>query len=252
LGTPAFLARIKQQDEPRLAVFNAEGTLWPIDIADELVLWMVGTERIRVQSARWAEYRRVLLSNPSTAARYRMTFFAGLKGIDLKRHIATFWNNHLRLDWYEEPVDVLRHLASEGFNVWLVTSGPAEPLLPIRDLLPVSCVVGNDFAVDQNGVLTGGHVGINCVGLGKARKVQTLWSGPVQFAAGSQLHDEPLLRLARDVAWAVYPHPALAAIARAAGWEVLPVPGNKPPGLTRRWLTLEEELEIRGLDLDRR
>ncbi len=243
---PAFLNRIRLQDEPRLAVFNAEGTLWSVDIADELVLWMIGTGRIRVTSSRWAEYRQVSLSNPTTAARYRLTFFAGLKGVELKRHIHTFWSKHLRFEWFDEPVAVLRHLASLKFNIWLVTSGPAEPMLPIRDYLPVSCVVGNDFAVDQNGVLTGGHVGINCVGLGKARKVRTLWDGPIQFVAASSLHDEALLRLARDVSWAVYPHPALAAIARASRWEILPFPGSRQAVPNNVWLSLEEELEVRG------
>lgn len=104
-----------------------------------------------------------------------------------------------------------------------------------------------DFEVDDHGILTGRHAGISCAGEGKATKVQSLWSGPIQFAAGNARLDEAMLRLARDVAWAVHPHPDLERIARAEGWEIKPSP--RPPYGTAGWATLEQELAERGLAL---
>jgi phosphoserine phosphatase len=244
MALPSFFDRIPLQDEPRLALWDADGTLWENDIADDCTIWMIGTGRIKT-GHQWAEYKRIYAEDAPAGCRYLLTFFAGLSLEQLTAHVNSYWREFMKLDYIEEPVEGLHYLAARGFETWVVTGSPTDFLFPLCDRLPVQKIVGMDFEVDGDGILTGRHAGISCAGPGKAEKVVSLWPHPIQFAAGNALLDEAMLRLARDVAWAVHPHPDLAEIAKREGWEVKVSP--RPPYGTAGWVSLEEELKQRGL-----
>jgi HAD superfamily phosphoserine phosphatase-like hydrolase len=246
VSLPAFVNRIRVLDEPRLALFDADGTLWENDIADDCTLWMLGTGRIET-GAKWAEYKRIYAADACAGCRFLLSFFAGLTKEALTQGIEAYWRDFMKLKIIEEPLELLHHLAAQGFAIWVVTGSPTDMLFPLQRRLPVERVIGMDFEIDARGTVTGRHAGISCAGEGKAEKVRSLWSGPIQFAAGNARLDEAMLRLARDVAWAVHPHPDLERVARAEGWEIKPSP--HPPYGTTGWVSLEEELRERGLSL---
>jgi HAD superfamily phosphoserine phosphatase-like hydrolase len=245
VALPSFLSRIQLRDEPRLALFDADGTLWENDIADDCTIWMIGTGRIRTASQKWAEYKRIYSDDAPAGCRYLLSFYAGMTRAELTRNVEAYWNEFMKLDYIEQPVEVLHHLAAQGFRIWVVTGSPTDLLFPLLRRLPVEAIVGMDYEADCAGVLTGRHAGISCAGDGKAEKVVSLWDGPIQFAAGNARLDEAMLRLARDVAWAVHPHPDLEKVALAEGWEIKRSP--KPPYGTAGWVPLEQELAERGL-----
>lgn len=241
---PDFIKNVPLLDEPRLALWDADGTLWENDIADDCTIWMIGTGRIHT-GHKWPEYKRIYAEDAPAGCRYLLTFFEGLPLADLTRHVNAYWREFMKLDYIEEPVEALRYLAERKFETWVVTGSPTDFLFPLCDRLPVDRIVGMDFEADEHGVLTGRHAGISCAGEGKAEKVKSLWSGPIQVVAGNALLDEAMLRLARDVAWVVHPHAELEAIARHEGWPIKLSP--RPPYGTNGWVSLEEELRVRGL-----
>lgn len=241
---PPFVARLQLLDEPRLALFDADGTLWDNDIADDCTLWMIATGRVKT-AAKWDEYKRLVAADGAAGSRFLLELYAGLDRVTLLGHVDTYWREFMKLDYIDETVEVLRHLHGKGFRVWVVTGSPTDFLEPLKGQLPVERIVGMDFEVDARGVVTGRHDGISCVGEGKAEKVRSLWSGPIQFAAGNSLLDEAMLRLARDVAWVVHPYANLERVARAEGWEVMPAP--RPPYGTTSALSLADDLRQRGL-----
>ncbi len=245
---PAFVNRIQLLEEPRLALFDADGTLWENDIADDFTIWMLGTERVKT-GLQWPEYKKIYSLDAPAGCRYLLTFFKGLTQAELTQGVNDYWREFMRLDYIEEPVEVLRHLAEQRFEIWVVTGSPTDILFPLEQKLPVHRSVGMDFEVDAHGVLTGRHAGISCAGEGKAEKVKSLWPHAIQFAAGNARLDEAMLRLARDVAWAVHPHPDLEKVAKAESWEIKRSP--KPPYGTAGWVSLEEELKERGLPVPR-
>ena len=246
MALPSFVNRIQVLPEPRLALFDADGTLWENDIADDCTIWMIGTGRIR-HGNRWGEYKSIYAKDAPAGCRYLLSFYAGLKQSELTEHVETYWRDFMKLDYIEEPVEVLHYLAQKDFRIWVVTGSPTDLLYPLQRRLPVERIVGMDYEVDANGILTGRHSGISCAGEGKAEKVLSLWPHAIQFAAGNARLDEAMMRLARDVIWAVHPHPDLEKIALQAGWEIKPSP--RPPYGTSGWLSLEEELADRGMKL---
>jgi len=245
LSLPTWIDRIKLLEEPRLALFDADGTLWENDIADDCTLWMIGTGRIRTSSAAWADYRRIYSHDANEGCQHLLSFYRGLSLAELTGHVETYWRDFMKLDYIPEPVELLQELARRGFPIWVVTGSPTDLLFPLQKKLPVQRIVGMDFEIDSRGVLTGKHAGISCAGEGKAEKVRSLWKGPIQFAAGNARLDEAMMRLARDVVWAVHPHPDLEAVARKLGWEIKTSP--RPPYGTAGWRTLAQELAERGL-----
>jgi HAD superfamily phosphoserine phosphatase-like hydrolase len=244
VALPSFTRRIRLLDEPRLALFDADGTLWENDIADDCTIWMIGTGRVKT-GRKWDEYKRIYAADAPAGCRYLLTFYEGMPIAELEEHVEAYWREFMKLDTIEEPVALLEHLAANEFEIWVVTGSPTDFLYPLEQRLPVDRIVGMDFEVDPGGVITGRHAGISCAGQGKADKVRSLWPGPIQVAAGNARLDEAMLRLARDVAWAVHPHPDLERVARAEGWEVKPSP--RPPYGTTGWVSLADELRARRL-----
>ncbi len=243
---PEFMSRIRIQDEPRVALFDADGTLWENDIADDCTIWMIGTGRIAT-GANWAEYKKIYAEDAQAGCRYLLGFYEGMSSSDLTRHVNCYWDEFMKLDYIPEPVQVLEALAAQGFKNWVVTGSPTDFLFPLLKRLPVDKIVGMDFEVDANGILTGRHAGISCAGPGKAEKVRSLWSGPIQFAAGNAQLDEAMMRLARDVVWAVHPHPVLEKVALEEGWEIKK--SAKPPYGTAGWVSIQDELRERNLPI---
>ena len=242
---PAFIDRIPLLEEPRLALFDADGTLWENDIADDCTIWMIGTGRIPGSHEKWNEYKRIYAQDAPTGCEYLLTFYQGLSQAALTEHVNTYWREVMSLEYIEQPLEVLYYLAERQFRIWVITGSPTDLLFPLLDKLPVERIVGMDYEVDPHGVLTGRHAGISCAGAGKADKVRSLWSDAIQFAAGNARLDEAMMRLARDVVWAVHPHPDLEKVARAEGWEIKLA--DRPPYGTTGWVALEDELRERGL-----
>jgi HAD superfamily phosphoserine phosphatase-like hydrolase len=247
MALPDFIQRMPLLDEPRLALFDADGTLWENDIADDCTIWMIGTGRIPGTHEKWEEYKTIYSKDPPTGCEYLLTFYEGLSLADLTRHVNTYWDEFMSLKYIEQPMEVLYYLAEQGYRIWVITGSPTDFLYPLLDKMPVQRIIGMDYEVDSRGILTGRHSGISCAGPGKATKVHSLYPGAIQFSAGNALLDEAMMRLARDVIWAVHPHPDLEKIARAEGWEIKLSP--KPPYGTNGWVSLEEELQERRLPI---
>jgi len=206
-----------------LAVFDADGTLWVNDVADDFTQWMIAQGRI--DGARWPTYMRIYRDDPPTGCRYLLSFFAGMTLAQLQASVDDYWSIHPR-DWIEEVLQALYHLADAGLSIWVVSGTPTDFLLPLQRILPVDQVVGMDFALDSRGQITGEHAGISCAGTGKAEKLELLaGERPIRFCCGNGSLDGPMMELAQ-VAWSVYPNPAFTEHSRQRGWPILPRPAD--------------------------
>ncbi len=221
---PDFVGAIPRCEDGALAIFDADGTLWVDDVADDFTTWMI--DQGLVPGENWTNYMRIYRDDHPAGCRYLLSFYEGMTLEELGGHVYTWWRDHAHRGWVDEVVEVVRHLHDKGYPIWVVSGTPTEFLLPLKRMLPVEVVVGMDFEVDGDLVITGKHAGISCAGEGKAEKlVDIVGDRPVRFAAGNGSLDGPMMKLA-EAAWSIYPNPEFDVYSREQGWAVLPRPAD--------------------------
>ena len=223
---PPFVASMTDVGEGTVALFDADGTLWRDDVADDFTRWMIDTGTI--PGDRWARYLEIYRDDHAPGCRFLLTLYKGLTQSRLHDRVWTWWREHAHRRWIPEALEALYFLAEAGCEVWVVTGSPTDTMIPLLDFLPVSTIVGMDFELDEHDVVTGRHSGISCADEGKAEKVRVMVGDArrVVFAAGNGSLDRAMMELSTGVAWAVYPNSAFEADARARGWPVLPRPAD--------------------------
>jgi phosphoserine phosphatase len=219
---PDFVMALPRAEGDALAVFDADGTLWTDDVADDFTCWMI--DEGHVDPERWKEYMRIYAADPPTGCEFLLTFYTGMTPATLAGFVQTWWDHHAHRRWIPQVVESLHRVADRGYAVWIVSGTPTDFLLPLEQMLPVAEVVAMDFALDTEGRITGQPAGIPCAGEGKARKLRSLLAGrAVALGVGNGSLDGPMMTLATQ-AWSVYPNPDFAAHSRAQGWPILPRP----------------------------
>jgi len=219
---PEVVRRIPPRGDDSLVIYDADGTLWVNDVADDFTLWMM--DQGELSRDNWRTYQRIYADDHPTGCRYLLTFYAGMTLEHLGARIDDYWLRQANRAWIWEVVESLYDLAAKGYPIWVVSGTPTDFLLPLQRMLPVERVVGMDFELDGEGRITGKHAGISCAGEGKAEKLISLvGQRPIRFACGNGSLDGPMMKLA-DFAWSVYPNPEFAEYSRAQGWPILPRP----------------------------
>lgn len=222
-AVPDFVRALPTDGQGKLCIFDADGTLWRDDVADDFARWMMAEGHIE-DGGRWSEYVRIYRADAGAGCEHMLTFYRGMTLPTLERYVRAWWQQAERC-WVVEALESLLLLAERGYASWVVTGSPTTTMLPLCDFLPVQRIVGMDFALDDSGRITGERSGIRCAHEGKAQKVRQLWGDrPVVFAAGNGPLDTAMLELSEGVVWCVYPGPELLARAREHGWHVLPRP----------------------------
>jgi len=220
---PDFVSALPPSNHA-LALFDADGTMWTDDVADDFTQWMIRSGHI--PGDRWPTYMRIYRDDAPAGCRFLLSLYTGMHRDTLRDRIEEYWLNHANRNWVWPVVESLHHLAAKGYEIWVVTGSPTDFMLPLRHMLPVHEVVGMDYEFDALGVVTGRHSGISCAGLGKAEKVRHMANGrPVRFCCGNGNLDGPMMDIA-DVAWAIYPNPEFAAFAASRDWPILPRPAD--------------------------
>ena len=217
---PGFIRDLGPATDGAIAVWDADGTLWTGDVADDFTQWMIETGEVRGRA--WPEYLRIYRDDAPAGCRYLLHLYEGLHVDRVAERVEHWWRHHSRRRWILQVVASVRHLADAGYATWIVSGTPTDFLLPLGRVLPVDRVLGMDFELDPDGRITGRHAGISCAGAGKAEKILASSGGrPVAFCAGNGDLDGPMMELARQ-AWSIYPDAAFESYSRSRGWPVLP------------------------------
>lgn len=221
---PDFITALPPATDGALAVYDADGTLWTDDVADDFTTWMI--HQGHVEGSRWEEYMRVYAADPPAGCEFLLGFYTGMTQASLAGYVQTWWDHHAHRAWITPVVESVHWAAAHGYVVWIVSGTPTDFLLPLRQMLPVAEVVAMDFATDAEGRITGQCAGIPCAGEGKARKLRSLLEDrTITLAVGNGSLDGPMMALAEQ-AWSVYPNPEFAEYSQARGWPILPRPAD--------------------------
>ncbi|MBW2263569.1 MAG: haloacid dehalogenase-like hydrolase [Deltaproteobacteria bacterium] len=220
---PDFVRALPACTDGSIAAFDADGTLWTDDVADDFTTWMIG--RGEVPGDGWAEYMRIYRDDPPAGCRHLLTLYEGKDIGVVRERVEHWWLHHAKRRWILEVVEALHHVARKGYGLWIVSGTPTDFLLPLERMFGVERIVGMDFEL-EDGIVTGRHAGISCAGQGKAEKLLQLAGGRrVALCCGNGSLDGPMMEIAGQ-AWSVYPDPAFEAFSHARGWPVLRRPSG--------------------------
>ena len=221
---PEFIRALPDNHDDAITIFDADGTLWVDDVADDFTTWAI--DQGLVPGENWRTYMRIYRDDHPAGCRYLLSFYQGMPSATLTDHVERYWRHGAARAWIWEAVEVVRYLADRGYPIWIVSGSPTDFLLPLQRMLPVNQVVGMDFELDADGVITGRHAGISCAGQGKADKLHHLIGDrPIRLGVGNGSLDGPMMELAQH-GWSVYPNPEFAEASRKLGWPILPRPAD--------------------------
>lgn len=210
--------------EPRVAVFDCDGTLWSGDAGFGFMRWSLEQGLVSRQATDWldARYReyRAGAVDEATMCGEMVQVYAGLRERELRQAAARYFGEFVTPRIFPAMEALVQRMNAAGVQLWAVSSTnqwvieaavverfniPAERVLAARVRVIESVVTGELLAVPTDEA--------------KAEALQASGVARPDAVFGNSIHDLAMLKLARDP-YPVNPTEALAEQAKAAGWPV--------------------------------
>jgi len=227
--SPAFRAALQPwvapSSEPRLACFDADGTLWGEDVGEAFFRWLIAGRLLpRVDCTRdvYAEYERRVEEDRARGYMWAVQSMAGLAEVDVVR-----WSRQLAAAWPTQRAamtGLTRGLASLGYDVWIVSASNrwiVEAAAPSVGVDPAKVVA---MAVEvEDGALTDRPVVPLVCREGKVQAIRARFGRRPTLAFGDSVGDLEMLEDAEQpfvIGRRDKPAVSLLATARERGWPV--------------------------------
>lgn len=217
---------------PRLAVFDCDGTLWSGDAGFGFFDWelrrgLVADDVVRWARARYADYLAGKVSEDDMCAEM-VTINRGLAEADVMSAAEEFFAEKMVGDFFPEMKDLVLQLQSAGCDVWAVSS-TSEWVIQAgmkHFSIPASRILAAAVAV-QDGKVTDKIIRVPS-GKGKPLAIREVIARTPDAVFGNSVWDADMLEIARQP-FVINPTPELLTIAGERKWPVYypnPVPGS--------------------------
>ncbi len=210
--------------EPRLAVFDCDGTMWAGDAGEAFFYWAMEHGLVAKDVTPWAVYRyreyKLGKVDEETMCGEMVTLHAGFSEAELERAAEEFFEEKIAKHIFPPMQELALELGKRGCEVWAVSStnewvvgaGARRFGIP-ADRVLAACAAIEDGRCSSRLLMVPTDEG-------KAVALRERFSdGAIDAAFGNTVHDVAMLSLARH-AFAISPDVGLESIARERGWTV--------------------------------
>ncbi len=219
--TAAEFERLVFASNPKVAVFDCDGTLWGGDAGYGFMTWSIEEGLVSRTTSDWIDtrYRGYLAGKVSELeiCGAMVQMYAGLREQELREAAARYVREFVQPRVFAEMAALVAAIKQTGVelwavsstNKWVVTEGVREFAIPEERILAAEVRV-------TEGLITSELVDVP-TDEGKAATLARVGLHRPDAAFGNSIHDLAMLKIARK-AFPVNPSPALVEAAAKNGW----------------------------------
>jgi len=222
LSTSDFEAAVHALN-PRIAVFDCDGTLWSGDAGSAFMHWTVETGLLSRSAIDWLDdrYRKYKRGEVSelTICGEMVQVYQGLREDEVRRTARDFFRAKIERNIFPEMQRLIAALQRDGVEIWAVSSTNDWVIEEgvQRFNIPADRVLAAKVAVD-NGVVTDRLLDVP-TDQGKVTALAGAGITHPDAVFGNSVYDAAMLAIARR-AFPVNPTPALAERSAVESWPI--------------------------------
>ncbi|WP_035359287.1 HAD family hydrolase [Edaphobacter aggregans] len=222
LTTEQFHAAVHSLN-PKIAVFDCDGTLWSGDAGSGFMTWSIETGLISREAADWidARYRAYNRNEVSELAicGEMVQLYQGLRDDELRRAARNFFAQKIERHIFPEMLELIANLRANGTdiwavsstNVWVIEEGVRRFGIPVARVLAARVEAKNGIVTDLLADVPTDE--------GKVASLNRVGVTSPDAVFGNSIHDAAMLAIGRR-AFAVNPTPALLERSTQQSWPV--------------------------------
>lgn len=203
-----FFKRHHASSARKVAVFDADGTLWRGDLGESFFQHQIQRELIDhpQRDQLWSMYQKGTEGDDHAQAyAWLVQWNVGIAENTLQGWADAFFGQQWEARVFPAMMWLIRELHAVGFEVWMVTGSSYWVVQPGAQRLgiPHNRIISTKVHVDHHGLLTNQLVHEVPFRAGKARLVQQKIQTSPLFSAGNTFWDYELLLSSQDLALAI-------------------------------------------------
>ncbi len=213
--------RLVLDSEPKVAVFDCDGTIWSGDSGYGFMVWSLEQGLVSRSTSDWIDtrYRGYLSGQVSELdiCGEMVQIYAGLREQELRAAAATYVQEYVKQRVFSEMASLLAALRQNAVELWAVSSTNRWVVAEgMREFgIPEDRVLAAEVRV-ADGLISSEIVAVPTDEL-KAEALKRVGLPAPDAVFGNSIHDLAMLEIARS-AFPVNPSPALLQAAAKRGW----------------------------------